>query len=328
MALIDAFPAESGTVDAAELRRLLAGLVTRSAAGAVRAGVMTRTPGALLVTGKNSMAVDVGAFEAVLSRNGVQLVANDGVLTVALDAAPAANSRYDVIYVYQPTSALGDTGPFVPVLGVQKGTASATPSEAAVVAALPAGALALASVLIPSGATSTLSTSPLVVIAQIHPYTAAAGGVIHFRNQTEADSFAAPDGTPAWRLDWNAPDVRQRGTWGKGGTITLNTNWQQGDPPLTIRRTGKKVRIQGQVTNKTLLTANANAQVGIGDITDASLRPAGFRFGAVAINSTSQFAGQVIVFANGGIYFSINASVAMLAIGSFYLTFDLEYEVA
>jgi hypothetical protein len=212
MALIESFPGPSGVVDTVELRKDLAGLIVRTTTGVARAGVFPRHTNAL-VTARASMGVDVAAFEAALVRGGGPLfIANDGTVTVPIGAAPASNSRYDVVYVKQNES----VSPFAdanntPIFGFVSGAAAASPSLSAAVALVPAGALALASVLVPSTATTTQSSG--VVITQQYQYTCGSGGTLLFRNTTERDMFDAGDGQKARLLDSATDWTRTGGAW-------------------------------------------------------------------------------------------------------------------
>ena len=86
MAILDGFPAASGTVDSTELRKGLAGLIIRDASGNARAGVFPRHANAL-VTSMASMNVSVAAFEGVAVRGGGPVfMANDGAVSVAIAA--------------------------------------------------------------------------------------------------------------------------------------------------------------------------------------------------------------------------------------------------
>lgn len=187
MALKKTFPAPTGAgINSVDSRADLAGLVTRTPAGAARSGILPRTSTAL-VAGRSSMAVDVAAFEAVLVRAGYgpAFIANDGTVTVPTAAAPGANKLIDLIWVRQRESqspfADGDD---LPVFGHTASAASATPTPD--YASVPDGALVLASVEIPSTATTTLSVG--VVITQLYPFTALTGSPIWFRTKAEMDA--------------------------------------------------------------------------------------------------------------------------------------------
>lgn len=222
MALVNGFPGHSGQGTFANLRRDLEGSVVRSASGVMRAGLF---PGSatLLVTGRADMKVDVADFRGVQNRGGAIFLANDGVAQVTLDAAPASNKRIDLVYVFQQSTTLGDAAD-VPVFGVVKGTASATPSVPSLPSAV-ATAIPLATVEIPAGATTTSSAG--VVISQVFPWTAMAGGTVHVRNSVELAAWAPVDGSTAFNIQTGRIHTRVGGAWVEAGTrrtVTITTN--------------------------------------------------------------------------------------------------------
>jgi hypothetical protein len=215
MALTNTFPTGLPTgLSIADTRRIIAGLIVRDTTGAPRLGVIPRhfIP---LVTSTSSMAYAVGAFEAVVSRTGVgvELVVNDGTTNVPTTAAPAANSRIDVVWVRARFSASGDTAD-APEFGVTQGTASSSPVKPT----LPLGALELATATVPSAATAT--NSPGVVINQTHLYTAAAGGTVAVRTPAELLAFAAQDGQSAYVVSGGYGASRTGGQWLPDGPIS------------------------------------------------------------------------------------------------------------
>jgi hypothetical protein len=142
------------------------------------------------------MQVDVAAFAATLDRKGPVKLYNDGAVQVKLDAAPTANSRIDAIYVKQQETAspISDSADG-PIFGKVTGTPSTSP----VAPTVPAGAMRLADVTIPSTATSTSSSG--VTITQRYPFTASAGGWMQFRSTDDLNAWSAPDGNNARLLD-------------------------------------------------------------------------------------------------------------------------------
>tara|TARA_R110002051_G_scaffold1853_1_gene10140 strand:- start:6954 stop:7913 length:960 start_codon:yes stop_codon:yes gene_type:complete len=184
MAIRKGLPAKLALTDADDTRYLFSGLVVCNVDGSPRGGVLSPV-GTSLVTATATMNVSVARFQGVAVRDGgVVLLANDGAVNVLLDAAPGANSRIDVIYAKQNDSSATVAVPDAnntPVLGFVKGTAGAIPVKPS----LPAGALELATVEIPSGATATNSGG--VVITQTAPFTAGAGGTVPFRTKTAMD---------------------------------------------------------------------------------------------------------------------------------------------
>lgn len=188
MTLRPGWPAVSGAATFLDIRQTRAGEFARSAAGVLRSGILPAHPNAL-VTAKATMAVDVAAFVAVIDRNGAVGVANDGTVAVTISAAPASGSRWSVVYVKQRESAAPmSDGADGPVLDKVESTSS----EATARGLLPVGALELAVVQIPAGATATNSVG--VVITQTHLYTASAGGTVLVRNVTERNAWTPGDG--------------------------------------------------------------------------------------------------------------------------------------
>lgn len=173
-----------GTVTPEDHKLAQAGLVVKDTAGKIRPGLFWEG-NETIVTGKSGMSYDVARFNAALSRgatSGAVLLANDGVVNVSTTAAPGSNSRYDVVYVWQREFSLDGTDSN-PVIGVVQGTAAASPTVPSL-AAFP-GAVELARILVPAGVTATNSGT---TITQTAPFTAAAGGAVHFRSTTERDA--------------------------------------------------------------------------------------------------------------------------------------------
>lgn len=237
MALNPSFPGPSGVTDATALRKGLAGLVVRDAAGNGRPGIFPRHANAI-VTGRADMALNVAAFEGVSVRGGGPLLlANDGAaVSPMLAAAPSSNSRIDVLYFKQNESA----APYadannLPVFGVVTGAAAPIPVKPALTVA---GAVELATITIPSTATTTLSSG--VVITQTFLHTAAAGGVVSLRNQAEQDAYSPADGSPAYRTDQGRALRRRGGAWvaDAGELYAEFTMSMNGVPDLVIVAAG------------------------------------------------------------------------------------------
>lgn len=211
MALTDGFPGASGTVDSVELRRNLAGLITRDFNGNVLAGIFPRHESPL-IGGRADMYINVGPFEGISVRGGGPIfMQNDGnILAGPLAAAPASNSRIDVIYFKQNESA----SPFAdannsPIIGVVTGTPSASPVQPSI-AGIP-GAVQLGIVTIPAGAATTNAAG--VVVTTTAQYTTTAGGVITFRSVANMNTWQAPDGTQAYCLDSDKLYQSQSWVW-------------------------------------------------------------------------------------------------------------------
>jgi hypothetical protein len=225
---IDGFPAQSAVVDPVELRKDLAGLIIRTAAGVARQGIFPRTTTSI-VTSLASMNVAVAAFEGIAVRGGGPVfLANDGSINVAIAAAPVSNSRIDVVYFRQKEDGYGGfaDGSNGAEIAVVTGIAAASPVKPA----LPTGAVELATVLVPAGVATTNAGG--VVITQTYAFTALTGSPIWVRNSTELAAltgFAAA--TKAYRLD-NAVTYQYDGAaW----AIELTYEHYQADTTPSIR---------------------------------------------------------------------------------------------
>ena len=206
MALKKSFPAPTGAaLSSIDNRANLIGMVSRTTNNIPRAGILPRHVN-VIGQSTTSMAVIISSFEAVLVRvaSGISVpsfISNDGSMTVPIGSAPAANSRYDIVYVKQNES----QSPFadandLPILAFVSGAAAAIPDKAAALSLVPAGALPLVAVLIPSGSTSTQSAG--VVVTQEFNYTALSGSPIWIRNAAErADMGSYAQGQQIFRLD-------------------------------------------------------------------------------------------------------------------------------
>ncbi|HWK19829.1 MAG TPA: hypothetical protein VNR37_03540 [Microbacteriaceae bacterium] len=174
------------------------------------------------------MAVDVAAFTGCTVRGGGPIfMANDGTVTVSVDAAPGSNSRIDVVYFKQnesasPYSDANDN----PVFGVEKGTAGAVPVKPTI----PTGAVELATILIPSGVSATNAGG--VVITQTFPFTATTGGPIWVRNATERGALSTyPAGTRVRQLD-------TAHTYESNGTVLTTVEAETRILPTSVAGTG------------------------------------------------------------------------------------------
>lgn len=211
MALTASFPTEDASGNPIDdTRRIFGGMVAAAADGTPRLGVIDPDPSTPIVTGTTSMAYLIKGDELFVtqrdsSTGGVELSANDAVASVATTTAPVANSRIDVIWVKCQFDAYGDSGLYAPTFGVTQGTASATPG----VPSIPAGATALAHAEVES----TDVTTETVVITQVAPYTAMAGGVVPVRNSTELEAWEPADGSLASDLTAGLLYQRVEGEW-------------------------------------------------------------------------------------------------------------------
>lgn len=217
MPLIEAFPGPSGVVDSTELRRDLAGLLTLNADGSPRAGVFYGSASAIGVARAGDMRIDLRSFDAALVRNGGPLFTrNEGTDQSPVLPVPSSNQIIHVVYARQneKDSPYGDANN-TPGFGFVSSTQSASPQLADALALLPAGALPLVSVQVPSTATTTSSAN--VVVKDIAPFTAMNGGVVPFRSQ--ADVYA-----------WTNPLTGQLARVIGGETYIAASGWQLDHP--------------------------------------------------------------------------------------------------
>ncbi len=157
---------------------------------AVRPGVMWDGAGAV-VSGTTGWTYQIRPCVLVSLRDAAQgpfVFAVSTPESVTTDPAPGSNARIDTIWVKQNVTAL-DGGPDTNndvVIGVVKGTVSATPTAPAA----PDGALVLAHATVTAGASNTNG----ITITAVHPWTAAAGAPIPVRTDSERDTLTAAQG--------------------------------------------------------------------------------------------------------------------------------------
>lgn len=175
-------PLDARLMDMAEL--------TVNADGSPRPGVLD-TYGAALVTALATMNVAIAAADFVTSKgtaDGVAIFTNDGTVNVAITAAPASNSRIDVIWVRHQDSTTGD-GASTPIFGVTAGVAAASPTKPAI----PTGALELATLRVYAG--TTAANGGANTLTNTYPMTSLRGAPVCFRTKADLDLWTNP-GTP------------------------------------------------------------------------------------------------------------------------------------
>lgn len=186
----------------------MAGLVC-NADGSPRAGVLGGAT-TTLVTALATMNVAVAAAEFATSKgkaDGVAIFTNDGTVNVAIAAAPASNSRIDVIWVKHNDDTTGDANA-LPVFGVTAGVAAASPTKPAI----PTGALELATLRVYAGTTAANGGANTLV--NTFAMTVARGGTVPFRTKTELDAWTNPiDGQEAYVIAESSTYRRQGGAW-------------------------------------------------------------------------------------------------------------------
>lgn len=162
------------------------GLVVCNADGSPRAGVLTPLDG--LVTALATMHVAVAAAEFVTSKgkaDGVARLTNDGVVNVAISAAPVSNSRIDVIWVKHNDDTTGDANA-LPTFGVTAGVAAAVPTKPAI----PTGALELATLRVYAG--TTAANGGANVLTNTYAFTAPRGSTVLMRTNVERAAWTNP----------------------------------------------------------------------------------------------------------------------------------------
>lgn len=151
-----------------------------NADGSPRAGVLGGANPSI-VSALATMHVAVAAAEFATTKgkaDGVAIFTNDGTVNVAIAAAPASNSRIDVIYVKHNDNTTGDANS-TPIFGVAQGTAAASPTKPGI----PTGALELATLRVYAG--TTAANGGANVLTNTYAMTAARGGVVTFRTYAD-----------------------------------------------------------------------------------------------------------------------------------------------
>lgn len=275
-------PSKKGNTDTSDARLDFRNRYVCNADGSPRGGV-TSPVGVALLSSTSTMNVSVSAFSAVTVRDGgVVEMANDGPVSVLLDAPPSSQSRIDVVFVKQNDSSSTVSVPDandLPVFGVLKGNASATPVKRT---DLPAGAEEIGTVLIPSTATAT--NSPGVVITTTCRFTAASGGKVPFRTLVDlqawttamigqaarvlADSTAGNNTDYVWSgsVWFVVPGRRLVPSSVSGGTVN-------GDGSISV--TGSRLNLDGLLTQANIVKIEGTVSIGSNQILFARLRSGG-----------------------------------------------------
>jgi hypothetical protein len=175
-----------------------------------------------------SMTVQVSGLAFACQKalaEGVYVGRSPSVVTVDVAAAPASNSRIDVVYAMQrdKNSTTSPDGVSQGEIGVITGAAAVSPTKPAI----PAGAVEVGTLTVAAGATKT--TDVQVTIATTCQWTVGAGSPIPVRNLTEQNALSAYDGLCAYRLDLHGEKQHNGTSWdipfadfyrGTGGAIT------------------------------------------------------------------------------------------------------------
>lgn len=293
MALRNSLFAVSGKASFLDARRDMSGLfVCDKTTMMPIAGILDRSQDNLVTGNSNSMSVTVHPFNAVLNRYGALLIQNDGNVNVPLNAAPSANSRIDVVYVKQneTRSPMSDSSN-VPEFGVVKGAAAAVP----VAPAVPAGALALAQVLLPAGVSNTSAAG--VVITQTYIGAAMKGDMLRVQTSAQRDDMTmVPDGTLLHNVADNCDYVRKDDKW-RG----WNMPWRD----IRLGSNTAHMFASGGVAHINLLTTAVNltgwgSEVSVAQVSNSSFYPA-VAEGFYACTRDSYYPTTLSVLTNGNV---------------------------
>lgn len=268
MALRNSLFAVSGKASFLDARRDLCGLfVCDKTTMMPIAGVLERSADLLVTGNASSMSVTVHPFNAVLNRYGALLIQNDGDVKVPMYAPPTANSRIDVVYVKQneARSPMSD-GSDVPTFGVVEGVASATP----VAPRVPAGALALAQVLIPAGVSNMGGAG--VVITQTYMGAALKGGKLRVHNIAQRDELTMVcEGTVVTVASNGREYVRKGDRW--YGWSMLRTDIHVGNSNVAMWAADGVGHVL--FSSESVNLANWDSKTTIGKISDSAFFPRG-----------------------------------------------------
>lgn len=236
--MADALGTGGGVVSDEDHRLATAGMIaSQTSTLAVRTGVMHGPSSAALVTGTTAtgtMTVNVLAHHWVTTRgtaDGVYLGTKEASTTVNIAAAPAADSRIDVVWSKQndagstisPDATTGES------YGVTTGTVAVSPTKPAI----PVGAVEIATVTVAAGATNTLGAG--VTIANTARLTVARGAPIPVRNAAERDALTTFPLLTVYRLDTGSIESRNAAdtAWGTVFDPSGRTVAATGRAPVT-----------------------------------------------------------------------------------------------
>ena len=257
--------------DAEGERRGLGVLLTPSAAGTARSGVLGPAP-AITLSGNTVQVGPCGV--AIGTAKGVYLTGLDSVTAAegTVGVADATYSRMDriVLEVLDPGNGSGGTD--------RKGRLRVIPGTAAAIPGLPplpSLALHLGSVLTPKSS----SGQPSVVAADCK-FTATAGAPVPVRNETERGELLKYEGAQALRLDspGRSIDTVVNGAWVPGGSakqpITLTSLYTPDPPredklaqePPSYYRAGRRVHLSGVASNTDTIAFSGGTVYGLGSL--------------------------------------------------------------
>jgi hypothetical protein len=156
---------------------------------------------------------------------------------VDIAAAPASNSRIDVVYAMQrdANSTTSPDGITQGEVGVITGTAAVSPTKPAI----PAGAVEVVTVTVAAGVTAT--TNAGCTVATTCQWTTGSGAPIPVRNATERAALTPFDGLRIYRIDNGVNERSYGGVWRQEGpfasvrgTIAVTTTSGTPNVPDTV----------------------------------------------------------------------------------------------
>lgn len=283
-------PINTGNVGTTDLEARLAdnALFESNNGTDARSGLLNpQTPA--VVTGTANMSYNLAAVNPVINRaaaEGVYRFSATGVTNLATTAAPAANSRIDVIWVKQNDQTKADANNFA-TAGVAQGGAAASPTAPAI----PAGAMEVARATVGANITATTAAS----ITQTFRYTSLRGTPTPVRSTLERTEITSPRvGQLVKRLDLAGTPVEEwnGSAWVSEEFSAVNTadaNWtyrgglwrdSRGPVPkvcltLLLTRTGGTVNL------------TATAIQAFAALIPAGWRPVGHSVSASTVSQTS-----------------------------------------
>lgn len=315
MALRNSIFAVSGNASFMDARRDMSGLfVCDKTTMLPIAGILDRSQANVVTGNSDSMSVTVHPFNAVLNRYGALLIQNDGDVKVSIAAAPSANSRIDVVYVkqHETRAPMSDDSDF-PVFGVARGVAAATP----VAPRVPAGALALAQVLLPAGVSNTAASG--VVITQTYIGAAMKGDMLRVQTSAQRDALTTvPEGTLLHNIADNCDYVRKDGKW-RG----WNMPWRD----IHLGSNAVHVWASGGTGNIDLLTAGINmtgwgSKVVVGQVDNSAFYPANPE-SVYAPTRDSYFPTVAGIAGNGNVYVEYAGGASGSRVASTIFTYKI-----
>lgn len=291
-------------------------LVTANADGSPRPGVLSQS-GADLLTALPTMHVAVAAAEFVTSKgksDGVMIFTNDGVVNVPIAAAPASNSRIDVIWVKHNDNTTGDATS-TPAFGVTDGVAAASPTKPAI----PTGALELGTLRVYAG--TTAANGGANVLTNTYAMTALRGAPVPFRNLTELSAWTPAEGALAYQIDAKITHKRIGTAWVPWDSdwLTASTGISASSGAINDGRASHRYKYASGAIIDTIAINITNAGTGSGALNvEMPFTVAGTWVGI----GRSEIDGsqlQVRVQGNSATVFKYNNTSA-IAVGAMYLT--------